>query len=232
MFRLLDRLEAKEKEMNASDNHTLLISNLLELEEAAVLILTSERLAAGEDPFAIIDDAQHAMRLVGERYEQGKFYISSMMMAGEIFREVMEILEPVLIRKTTGKEVGNILLGTVQGDIHDIGKNIFSTLMSSHGFNVTDIGVDVQPDQFVNEALKLKPDIIAMAGLLTISYDSMKETIQKIKSLDNETIAKTPFIIGGGIINEMVCAFVGADYWATDAMVGVQLCKQILGEHR
>jgi methanogenic corrinoid protein MtbC1 len=92
--------------------------------------------------------------------------------------------------------------------------------------------VDVPPDQFVNEALKLKPDIIALAGLLTISYDSMKETIQKIRSLDNPSIAKTPFIIGGGTINSMVCSFVGADYWATDAMVGVQLCKQIMGEHR
>jgi methanogenic corrinoid protein MtbC1 len=218
--------------MNASDKHTLLINNLLELEEAAVLVLTRERLDAGEDPFAIIEDAQKAMRLVGERYEQGEYYISSMMMAGEIFREVMEILEPALGRKTTGKEIGTILLGTVQGDIHDIGKNIFGILLRSHGFNVTDIGVDVLPDQFVNEALKIKPDVIALAGLLTISYDSMKSTIQKIRTFDDPSIAKTPFIIGGGTINGMVCAFVGADYWATDAMVGVQLCKQIMTEHR
>jgi methanogenic corrinoid protein MtbC1 len=222
----------KEKEMNASDKHTLLINNLLELEEAAVLVLTRERLAAGEDPFAIIEDAQQAMRLVGERYEQGDYYISSMMMAGEIFREVMEILEPILERKTIGKVLGKILLGTVQGDIHDIGKNIFGILLRSHGFNVTDIGVDVPPDQFVETALQVKPDIIALAGLLTISYDPMKATIQKIRSLDDPSIAKTPFIVGGGTINEMVCAFVGADYWATDAMVGVQLCKQIMGERR
>jgi methanogenic corrinoid protein MtbC1 len=218
--------------MNASDKHTLLINNLLELEEAAVLVLTRERLAAGEDPFAIIEDAQQAMRLVGERYEQGDYYISSMMMAGEIFREVMEILEPILERKTIGKVLGKILLGTVQGDIHDIGKNIFGILLRSHGFNVTDIGVDVPPDQFVETALQVKPDIIALAGLLTISYDPMKATIQKIRSLDDPSIAKTPFIVGGGTINEMVCAFVGADYWATDAMVGVQLCKQIMGERR
>jgi methanogenic corrinoid protein MtbC1 len=222
----------KEKEMNASDNHTLLISNLLELEETAVLVLTRERLAAGEDPFAIIEDAQQAMRLVGERYKQGEYYISSMMMAGEIFREVMEILEPVLERKTAGKVLGTILLGTVQGDIHDIGKNIFGILLRSHGFNVSDIGVDVPPDKFVETTLLIKPDIVALAGLLTISYDPMKVTIQKIRSLDDPSITKTPFIVGGGTINEMVCAFVGADYWATDAMVGVQLCKQIIAEHR
>ena len=218
--------------MNAPDKHALLINNLLELEEDAVLAQANERLQGGEDPFEIIEDAQLAMRLVGERYEQGDYYISSMMMAGEIFREVMEIVEPILVQKTTGNESGHILLGTVQGDIHDIGKNIFEILLRSHGFTVTDLGVDVPPTQFVEEILRIKPDIIALSGLLTIAYDSMKETIQKVKNLDNKDIAQTPLIIGGGTVNEMVCAFVGADYWATDAMVGVQLCKQIMEEKR
>ena len=218
--------------MNAPDKHALLINNLLELEEDAVLAQANERLQGGEDPFEIIEDAQLAMRLVGERYEQGDYYISSMMMAGEIFREVMEIVEPILVQKTTGNESGHILLGTVQGDIHDIGKNIFEILLRSHGFTVTDLGVDVPPTQFVEEILRIKPDIIALSGLLTIAYDSMKETIQKVKNLDNKDIAQTPFIIGGGTVNEMVCAFVGAEYWATDAMVGVQLCKQIMEEKR
>ena len=216
--------------MNASDNHALLINDLLDLEENAVLAQVKERLQGGEDPFDIIEDAQQAMRLVGERYEQGDYYISSMMMAGEIFREVMEIVEPVLVQKTTGNEAGHILLGTVQGDIHDIGKNIFEILLRSHGFTVTDLGVDVPPAQFVEEILRIKPDIIALSGLLTISYDSMKETIQGIRDLDDNDIARTPTIIGGGTVNEMVCAFVGAEYWATDAMVGVQLCKQIMDE--
>jgi methanogenic corrinoid protein MtbC1 len=214
--------------MNASDKHAVLINGLLELEEQAVLSLVRRRIESGESPFEIVEDAQQAMRLVGERYEQGEYYISSMMMAGEIFREVMEIIEPVFIQKTTGNESGHILLGTVKGDIHDIGKNIFGILLRSHGFTVTDLGVDIPPAQFVEEALRLKPDIIAFSGLLTISYDSMKETIQQIKELSNKSIAGTPIIIGGGTVNEMVCAFVGADYWAIDAMVGVQLCKQIL----
>jgi len=217
--------------MNASDKHTLLINNLLELEEEAVLAQVQERLQDGEDPFGIIEDAQEAMRLVGERYEQGGYYISSMMMAGEIFREVMEIVEPVLVQKTTGDESGYILLGTVQGDIHDIGKNIFEILLRAHGFAVTDLGVDVTPEQFVEKALEIKPDIIAFSGLLTIAYDSMKETIQKIRDLDDKAVSKTPTIIGGGTVNEMVCAVVGADYWAKDAMVGVQLCKQIMDEN-
>lgn len=214
--------------MNASDKHTLFINSLLELEEQNVLSLARERLQTGKNPFEIVEDAQQAMRLVGERYEQGNYYISSMMMAGEIFREVMEIIEPSLIKKKAGNEIGHILLGTVQGDIHDIGKNIFGILLRSHGFTVTDLGVDVPPGSFIEAVLRTKPDVIAFSGLLTISYDSMKETIQQIKNLSEPEIARTPIIIGGGMVNEMVCGFVGADYWAIDAMVGVQLCKQIL----
>jgi dimethylamine corrinoid protein len=138
----------------------------------------------------------------------------------------------VLAQKTTGNASGHILLGTVQGDIHDIGKNIFGVLLRCHGFTVTDLGVDVAPAQFVQEALQTAPDIIALSGLLTLAYDSMKETIQKINKLDNPAIAQTPFIIGGGTVNAMVCGFVGADYWAIDAMVGVQLCKQIVAERQ
>ncbi|MBI9043417.1 MAG: cobalamin-dependent protein [Anaerolineaceae bacterium] len=218
--------------MNKKNKHSLLIDDLLELEEEAVLSQVKERLQSGEDPFEIIEDAQQAMRLVGERYEQGNYYISSMMMAGEIFREVIEIVEPVLIQKTTGASSGVILLGTVKGDIHDIGKNIFEILLRSHGFSITDLGVDIEPDKIVEKAIEIKPDIIALSGLLTISYDSMKETIQKIRSLDNKLYSEIPFIIGGGTINEMVCSFVGAEYWAIDAMVGVQLCEQIMKEKK
>jgi methanogenic corrinoid protein MtbC1 len=206
------------------------ISLLLELEEVEILDITKERLQAGDDPFEVIEDAQEAMQLVGERYEQGDYYISSMMMAGEIFREVIEIVEPELVQQATSKTSGVILLGTVQGDIHDIGKNIFQILLRSHGFTVIDLGVDVSPDDFVEKTLEIKPDIISLSGLLTIAYDAMREIINKVRKLEDEEISRTPFIIGGGTINEMVCGFVGADYWASDAMVGVQLCKQIMGE--
>ena len=214
--------------MNATDKSALLIHNLIELEENTVLELTRERLNAGDDPFEIIADAQRAMHLVGERYAERKYFISSMMMAGEIFREVMEIVEPVLVKTSTGNESGHILLGTVQGDIHDIGKNIYEILLRSHGFTVTDLGVDTPPDHFVQEALRIRPDIIALTGLLTISYDSMRDTTQRIRQLDEPAVSRTPIIIGGGTVNAMVCSFVGADYWASDAMVGVNLCKQIM----
>ncbi len=218
--------------MNAADKHTLLINNLLDLEESAVLAQVQTALQNGEDPLEIIEDAQQAMHLVGRRYEEGQYYISSMMMAGEIFREIMEIVEPALLQKTPQDESGHILLGTVQGDIHEIGKNIFGILLHAQGFKVTDIGVDVSPTRFVEGAMINKPDIIALSGLLTISYESMKKTVEQINKTADLQIAQTPVIIGGGTINEMVAAFVGADYWAIDAMMGVQICKQIMEEKR
>jgi methanogenic corrinoid protein MtbC1 len=217
-----------EPEMNAPDNHSLLMNHLLELEETAALEQVKIRLSAGEDPFEIIEDAQQALRLVGERYEQGEYFISSMMLAGEIFREVMEIVEPVLILRKTEDESRSVLLGTVEGDIHDIGKNIFAVMLRCHGFEVIDLGVDVSPEKFASEAARTAPDIIALSGLLTISYESMKETVRKIKELGDSTVAQTPIMIGGGFVSATVCAQVGADYWATDAMVGVKLCRQLV----
>jgi len=218
--------------MNEADKRTLLIDNLAELEENIVLSHVKDWLAAGGDPLVIIGAAQEGLRLVGERYEQRQYYISGMMMAGEIFREVMELVEPVLVKSLSGTESGHILLGTVQGDIHDIGKNIFNTLLRCHGFTVTDLGVDVQPNRFVEEALLLQPDLIALSGMLTISYDSMKTTVQLARQHEDPKVNGIPFIIGGGTVNAMVCSFVGAEYWASDAMFGVHLCKQIISERK
>ena len=216
--------------MKEADKRTSLIDNLVELEENAALALVKAWLEDGGDPLEIIEAAQQAMRLVGVRYEQRQYYISGMMMAGEIFREVMDLVEPELEKNLAGSETGHILLGTVQGDIHDIGKNIFNTLLRCHGFSVTDLGVDVRPELFVQEALRLRPDIIALSGLLTISYDSMKTTVQQVRRHENPKINAIPFIIGGGTVNAMVCSFVGAEVWASDAMYGVHLCKQIISE--
>ena len=170
------------------------------------------------------------MRLVGERYEQGIYYISSMMMASEIFREIMEIIEPMMTLEDEESNAGLILLCTVEGDIHSIGKNLFGILLKVHGFTVIDLGEDVSPERVVGEVVKIKPDIVALSGLITTSFDSMKRTIQLIRLLEDETLARTPVIVGGGAINENVSSFVGADYWSNDGVYAVQLCQQILTE--
>jgi methanogenic corrinoid protein MtbC1 len=220
------------REMNAPDKRALLVRNMVDLEETAVLDLVEERLAAGGDPLQILEDAQEGMHLVGVQYEEGKYYVAGLMMAGEIFREIMERVEPVLVQRLSGTVAGNILLGTMQGDIHDIGKNIFITLLRCHGFTVTDLGIDIPPQRFKEAAFQILPDIIGLYGLLTTSFEVMKATVRLIRQAGDPQVARTPVIIGGGLVNPMVCAYVGADYWATDAMVGIHLCTQILAKKK
>jgi methanogenic corrinoid protein MtbC1 len=215
--------------MNEPDSQRLtLIAHVADLNENEVLALVEARIAAGHDPLAIIEDCQEGLRQVGERYEQRHYYLSGLIMAGEIFREVMEMVQPSIEEQFTGSESGTILLGTVKGDIHDIGKNNLSMLLTCYGFSVHDLGVDVSPSEFLLQAVQIRPDIIGLSGLLTSSYDTMKETIELIRISGDAAIAAIPIIIGGNQLNEQVCRYVGADYWVNDAMTGVRLCQDVL----
>ena len=205
-----------------------LIAHVADLNENKVLALVEQWVAQGHDPLAIIEDCQEGLRQVGERYERQEYYLSGLIMGGEIFREVMELVQPIIQEQFTGKESGVILLGTVQGDIHDIGKNNLSMLLTCYGFSVHDLGVDVPPSEFLQQAAQLRPDIIGLSGLLTPSYDAMKETIDLLRASDEAALRTVPIIIGGNQLNEQVCQYVGADYWLNDAMSGVRLCQKLL----
>ncbi|MBK8901065.1 MAG: cobalamin-dependent protein [Anaerolineaceae bacterium] len=211
----------------AHDSQTF-IAHVADLNEKEVLLLVEERLAQGENPLVIIEDCQEGLRQVGERYERQEYYLSGLIMGGEIFREVMELVQPIIQEKFTGKESGVILLGTVQGDIHDIGKNNLSMLLTCYGFSVHDLGVDVPPAKFLQQAEQVRPNVIGLSGLLTTSYDAMKETIDLIRGSEDAALRTVPIIIGGNQLNEQVCQYVGADYWLTDAMSGVRLCQKLL----
>lgn len=215
--------------MTISYNNEL-IQRIVDLDEESVLTTVKERLQKKDDPFILLEECQEGMRQVGICYEHQEYYLSGLIMAGEIFREAMELIEPALKKHLYGRESGHILLGTVQGDIHDIGKNIFSTMMSCHGFTVTDLGVDVKPELFLESTRKIKPDILGLSGLLTISYDAMRQTIRLIRQSNDTNVAQIPAIIGGGILNSKICAYAGADYWSIDAMIGVNICKEIMAK--
>lgn len=220
--------------MNESGNHDplqhIFIAHVADLNENEVLSLVEERIAAGHDPLAIVEDCQEGLRQVGVRYEQQEYYLSGLIMAGEIFREVMEMVQPIIEERFTGNESGVILLGTVKGDIHDIGKNNLSMLLTCHGFSVHDLGVDVPPSEFLLQAIQVQPNIIGLSGLLTSSYDAMKETINMIRISGDATISSVPIVIGGNQLNEQVCRYVGAEHWVNDAMTGVRLCQQLLAQ--
>jgi methanogenic corrinoid protein MtbC1 len=219
-----------ENVMSAQDNRQIFIEKLLELDEDAVLALLRDRMQTGDSALEILEDAQEGVRQVGERYQQGNYYVSGLMMAGEIFNEVADLIRPELSQLTRGTVTGHVLIGTIQGDIHDIGKNIFSSFLQSHGFTVTDIGVDVPPEEFARQAEEIKPDIIAISGLLTTSFDYMKATVKLLRQSEDPRIASIPIMVGGGLMNAKVCALIGADYWSIDAMMGTELCRQIMEE--
>lgn len=207
-------------------------SNLLarlvaDLEEDAVLALVKERIAAGDDPLQIIEDCQVGMREVGERYENGEYFVAGLIMSGEIFREVVELAQPMLGQRLDGKSSGLVLLGTVAGDIHDIGKNMFGMLLVCHGFTVVDLGVDIPPAEFATKAQEIRPDIVGLSGLITASYETMKSTVQVLRSQAAQHHLSFPIIIGGAQVDDQVCQYVGADYWVTDAMAGVRLCQDL-----
>ena len=204
-----------------------LVANVADLKELDVLALVEMRLAKGGNPLEIIEDCQEGLRQVGERYEQKEYFLSGLIMGGEIFRQVMELAQPTIEEQLSGNESGTILLGTVKGDIHDIGKNNLLMLLTCYGFSVVDLGVDVPPSEFLLQALQIKPDFIGLSGLLTSSYDAMAETISLLRKSGERELVQTPIIIGGSQLNEQVRQYVGADYWVNDAMTGVRLCQMM-----
>lgn len=210
--------------MIETDKSTSLINAIADLREEDVLRLVLERLDAGEDSLLILEDCQEGMRQVGLRYEQHEYYLAGLIMAGEIFSQMMEILQPVVLSQVSGQASGSVLLGTVETDIHDLGKNIVNMLLSCHNFVVHDLGVDVPASTFAEQTMKLHPDIVGLSGLLTSSYDAMRSTISLLRTQGYQN----PIIIGGGQLSGEVCTYVGADHWTTDAISGVEFCKKVV----
>jgi methanogenic corrinoid protein MtbC1 len=201
-----------------------LISAIANLNEELALKLVKERLAKNDDPLTLIADCQKGLQRVGERYAQHKYYLSGLIMGGEIFYEVMELIRPAMQRRISGNSSGKILLGTVESDIHDLGKNIVKLLLSCHKVTVYDLGVDVPPEEFVRQAKKLQPDILGLSGLITNAYDSMRETI----GLFRKEGYQIPIVIGGSQLSKEVFQYTGADYWVNKADLGVKLCLRLL----
>ncbi|HEX9075165.1 MAG TPA: cobalamin-dependent protein [Anaerolineae bacterium] len=203
-----------------------LVDAIADMNEEAALQMTRELLGSGVDPFSILDDCSAAMEIVGERFEKGKYFIPELILAGEMMKNISAEVKP---RITGGKNEDRrqrpkVLLGTVKGDIHDIGKDIVGFMLDVGGFRVTDLGVDVPIEVFVENIKLIKPDVVALSGFLTLSYTSMKETVDAIKAAGLRDGIK--IMIGGGTVDQQVCQYAGADAFGKDAMAAVQLARQ------
>jgi methanogenic corrinoid protein MtbC1 len=202
-----------------------LVMALADLEEDQVLDIVQKELESGAEPLSILQACQRGMTEVGDRFEKKEYFVSDLMMSGEIFKQVGLILEPHL-KSATRISGGTVVIGTVQGDIHDIGKDIVVNMLKSADLDVTDLGVDVPPAQFVDALKETNASVLCMSGLLTLAFDSMKETISQIK--DAGLRDKVRIMVGGGPVNGLVCEVVGADDWGADAQAAVRLAKNWL----
>jgi methanogenic corrinoid protein MtbC1 len=213
--------------MPVTDNQTELSTLMAELQEEAVLDLVRQCLSDGVDPLVIIDLCHKGMIQVGEYYEQRRYFISGLIMAGEIMRQVGQLVFPLLENKITEGDSGGIVLGTVEGDIHFVGKDIFKFLARVHGFTVHDLGVDVPPSKFLAAIHEFKPKIVGLSCLISAAFETMKETIAFLKENTTPYLAPRAYMIGGRV-DELICKDVGADYWTNDGMKGVRLCQMMM----
>ena len=204
-----------------------LLNTLADLKEKEALDIVQARLSAGDDPLSILDDARRGMEIVGKRFAGGEYFIPDLVYSGEILKEITDMVKPKLVKAAEFKRLGKVVMGTVAGDIHDIGKDIVVFMLDVNGFEVYDLGVDVPAQTFIEKIKESSAPIVGLSGFLTLAYDSMKRTIEAIK--DAGMRDKVKVMIGGGQITEEVMKYTGADAYGKDAMAGVSLAKKWAG---
>ncbi len=209
-----------------SNNIAELTQALVDLNEEKVSGLVKDKLESGEDPLKILKECNEGMSIVGKRFEEEKYYLSELVMSGEILKGVMNILEPMLGDvEMESSSIGKVVIGTVKNDVHDIGKNIVTTLMKGTGFDVKDLGVDVAADQFIAAIKETGARVIGLSCLLNSAFPQMKDVVDKVAAAGLRD--KVKIIIGGAPCNDYVRGHVGADYYAKDVADGIRICKEI-----
>jgi len=200
---------------------------LADLKEKEALEIVKNRLDQGEDPLNILEDARRGMEIVGERFARGEYFIPDLIFSGEILKQITDMVKPRISKSEKNKKIGKVVLGTVAGDIHDIGLNIVDFMLDVNGFEVFNLGVDVAPQRFVDKIKETDSGIVGLSGFLTLAFDSMKETVEAIKKAGLRN--KVKIMIGGGQIDEKIREYTGADAYGKDAMAAVTLAKRWVG---
>lgn len=197
------------------------------MEEPEAFRIAEEMLENGVDPMQVVKACQDALEIVGRRFEAGEMFIPELIMAGEMMEAISAMVKPKLEGKAVEKAaLGKVIVGTVEGDVHDIGKNMLTFLMEINGFEVIDLGVDVKPERFVETIAQSGATVVGLSALLTLAFDALKKTIDVIREAGLRDQVK--IMIGGAPVNEQIRSFSGADAWGRDAVQGVNLAKQWL----
>ncbi len=205
-----------------------LIALMADMQEEETLRMVKDLIAGGTDPMVILDDARAAMEVVGKRFEACEYFIPDLMMAGEILRGISDIVRPLLEGSgKAGRKKGKVLIGTVAGDIHDIGKDIVTFMIDVSGYDVLDIGIDVPVETFVERIKEFNPQVVGLSGFLTLAFDSMKKTVEALEQAGVRDSLK--IMIGGGQMDDEVRKYVRADAYGKDAIAAVNLCRLWIG---
>ncbi|NLI92654.1 MAG: cobalamin-binding protein [Peptococcaceae bacterium] len=197
-----------------------------ELDEDKLLELLNQFVAkkpTNEEAQAVVNACQEGMTIVGNLFQSGEYFVGDLIFAGELLTESIEILKPIIGGGNPNK-VAKIVLGTVEGDLHDIGKNIFRSMAEAAGFAVYDLGIDQNPNAFVAKVREIRPEIVGMSGLLSIALESMKKTVDSLRNAGLRENLK--IIIGGNPVSAEACAYIGADAFTTNASDGITICQQ------
>jgi len=200
---------------------------IVRMDERAALAQIRARLDAGADPAALVEECRTGMERVGRLYEQGTYYISALIMAGEIIREAAELLMPLIEAARGDGGGGKMVIATVRGDIHDIGKNIVVALLDADGFAMVDLGVNVPPEQIADAVERERPDVLGLSCLLTSGYEALRETIELVRAQSSAWHPHLPVVLGGAAVDEMVKDRLGADAWCDDAARGLGVVRSL-----
>lgn len=202
-----------------------LINAITEMREDDALNITNQLLDGGTAPLEVLDACKQAMDVIGERFEKGEAFIPELILAGEMMNDITAVIKPRLAGEKGAAKLGKIVLGTVEGDIHDIAKDIVAFMLDINGFEVTDLGVDVPPAKFVEAVKKTGAKVVGLSGFLTLAYDPMKETVAALKAAGLDV----KVMIGGGQIDEQIKEYTGADAYGRDAMDAIRLANEWTG---
>ena len=203
------------------------VNLLADLKEDEVLKLTKERLDSGENPMNILDDSREGMAVVGKRFADGEYFLPELVFSGELLKLITEMVKPHLSGAIDTKKIGKIVIGTVAGDIHDIGLNIVEFMLDVNGFDVTNLGVDVPVDKFLQALKDTQAPVLGLSGFLTPAFDAMKDTVEALEKSGMRD--KIKVMIGGGQMDEEVRKYAKADAYGKDAMAAVALAKGWIG---
>lgn len=206
-----------------------LINAITEMREIDALRIADDLLESGTAPLEVLDACREAMGIIGQRFEEGECFVPELIMAGEILSQISDRAKPYLAEEEGGdvaEAVGTVVIGTVEGDIHDIGKDLVVFMLDVNGFRVIDLGVDVPPAKFVEAAQAEGAEAVGLSGFLTLAYDPMKATVEALKEAG---LADVKVMIGGGQVDEQIREYTGADAYGQDAQAAVRLAKQWMG---